>query len=917
MHRIKKDALFVIDASYLMYRSYYAIKPLFTSTGIPTQATYGFFRTLKKIIDDFNPTNLIIAWDSKGKTFRNELYTEYKATRSAPPSDLFVQKEYIQKILTAMNICQLAQVGYEADDVIASIVHQFKNDHQVVLVCPDKDMYQLMDNNLLVFDPFKNKLFDQDEYEKEIGFITKKIPFFYAILGDASDNIPGVKGIGKKGAQDLVSQFDSLDDLYAHLDNITKERTRTLLQEQEANARLSLQLFLLKPFPLDVSGKNFAFNANQWSLATPVFTELEFTGFVRQATQQSLFSSNSSGTEQTEPPHHQSLHQKPWDCIIVQTEDQLADLIALLESAKTCALDTETNGSDVIGCELVGISFAVNDTQAYYIPLLHPPSEQYHQINRSKALIALKPVLEDKRIHKIMHNAKFDELVFKNYGITVQGTTFDTILAANLFRSDDEKINLKDLSAQYLHEPMQKFKDVIGKQYKSFDQVPIEHGASYGAHDSLQTLKLKNILEQKLEQEPTLKKFFSDIEMPFYKILIKMEYAGISLDPVLLKTISTQATEKLATIKEKIEAAIGSSKINGNEINLNSPNQIEVLLFDKIGLTPVKKSPKGKRSTDREVLDELSKIHPIPGLIIQYRELTKLQNTYLEPLPTFINSKTGRVHTSYSQTMVTTGRLSSSNPNLQNIPTTEGFGLAVRSAFIAPPEKVFISADYSQVELRILAHLSQDANLKNVFLHNQDIHTQTAAQLLGISLDQVGSEERKLGKRINFSITYGLTPYGLAQDLGISPKQAKEYIDRYFATYPGIQTWMEKTVEFAKEHGYVETLLGKRRYIPLIHEKNKTLFDAGRRMAINSPVQGTQAELMKKAMIELDNVFENNKTHAQLILQIHDEVLIEADKEALETTQHLIQKTFESVVNWEIPLKVTLRSGKNWGEVTK
>lgn len=929
MHRIKKEAIFVIDASYLMYRSYYAIKPLFTSGGTPTQATYGFFRAFKKIMDDFHPANIIVAWDSKGPTFRNEMYTAYKATRSAPPSDLFVQKEHIQKVLDAMGVCQMAQPGYEADDVIAAIAQKFRSEYQIVLVCPDKDMYQLLGKNLLVFDPFKNRLFDQDDYEQEIGFKTEKIPFYYSLLGDASDNIPGVHGIGKKGALDLVVQFDSLDDLYNNIDKVERERTRKSLLEHKDDAYLSYQLFLLKPFDLEVPKNCMEFNPEQWHQAAALFTQLEFFSFVKKpSAQKSIFESSSSdNNEITVVPEHladtpstiatRQLTAKPWECIIVETEQGLATLIEVLETAGECALDTETNGIDAMSCQLVGISFAVNTEQAYYIPFLHPPIGLHQQLERKQTLAQLKSVLENKRIAKYMHNAKFDELVLRNFGITIEGTTFDTILAANLFRSDDEKINLKDLSAQYLHEPMLRFKDLMGKQYKTFDQIPVQDAAPYGAHDSLQTLKLKHVLEKKLAHEKTLSAFFHDVEMPFYKVLLKMEQTGIMLDAPALTAISKQATKSIHSINEKIAAAVGSDKINGHEINLNSPKQVEVLLFDKLNLNPVKKSPKGKRSTDRDVLDELSKVHPIPGLILQYRELAKLQNTYLDPLPLFVNKKTGRVHTSYSQTMVTTGRLSSANPNLQNIPTTQGLGLAVRGAFIAPEGRQFISADYAQVELRILAYLSQDENLMKVFAGDMDIHTQTASQLLGIPPEKVSHEDRQLGKRINFSITYGLTPYGLAQDLDISPKQAKEYIDKYFATYPGIALWMEKTVEFAQKHGYVETLMGRRRYLPQIHEKNRTLFEAARRMAINSPVQGTQAEIMKIAMTRLDDLFEQKKLDAHLILQIHDEVLIEVNNDAKEAVEAIVRKTFEEVVSWNVPLKVTLRAGNNWGDVTK
>ncbi len=657
MHRIKKEAIFVLDASYLMYRSYYAIKPLFTSGGTPTQATYGFFRAFKKIMDDFHPANIIVAWDSKGPTFRNEMYTEYKATRSAPPSDLFVQKEHIQKVLDAMGVCQMAQSGFEADDVIAAIAEKFRADYQIVLVCPDKDMYQLMGKNLLVFDPFKNRLFDQAEYEQELGFPTEKLPFYYSLLGDASDNIPGVHGIGKKGALDLVVQFDSLDDLYKNIDKVEKERTRKSLLQHKDDAYLSYQLFLLKPFDLKVPKNCMEFSPEQWHQAATLFTQLEFFSFVKKPTaQKSIFESDSLDNNEVtvasedlvdisaNPIATRQLTSKPWECFIVETEQGVATLIEEIKKAGECALDTETNGIDAMSCQLVGISFAVNTIQAYYIPFLHPPIGLHQQLDRKQTLAQLKPVLEDTRIAKYMHNAKFDELVLRNFGITIEGTTFDTILAANLFRSDDEKINLKDLSAQYLHEPMLRFKDLMGKQYKTFDQIPVQDAAPYGAHDSLQTLKLKHVLEKKLAGEKTLSAFFQDVEMPFYKVLLQMEQTGIMLDSSVLADISKQATKSIHTINEKIAAAIGSDKINGHEINLNSPKQIEALLFDKLNLNPVKKSPKGKRSTDRDVLDELSKVHPIPGLILQYRELAKLQNTYLEPLPLFVNQKTGHRH---------------------------------------------------------------------------------------------------------------------------------------------------------------------------------------------------------------------------------------------------------------------------------
>jgi DNA polymerase-1 len=461
---------------------------------------------------------------------------------------------------------------------------------------------------------------------------------------------------------------------------------------------------------------------------------------------------------------------------------------------------------------------------------------------------------------------------------------------------------------------MVKFKDVLGKKFKSFDQVSVADAAEYGAHDALQTLKLYKVLQPKLHAEKKLEAFFYDVEMPFYKTLLKMEYTGIGIDITKIKEIAKKVDKELPAIVAKITAASGNEQ---EPINLNSPRQIETLLFDTLGLPVGKKSAKGKRSTDQEVLEQLSSIHPIPALIVKHRELSKLKNTYLDPLPTFVSPLTGRIHTSYSQTMVATGRLSSSNPNLQNIPTSAGYGLAIREAFEASPGKIFLSADYAQVELRILANFSGDKNLTDAFLNGIDVHTQTAAQIFDIPLDTVTHEQRQLGKRINFSIIYGLTPYGLSQDLKISATTAKAYIEKYFQTYPKVATWMETIVEKAKECGYVETALGRRRYLPQIRERNKNLFEAARRMAINTPVQGTQAEIMKLAMMQIDTAFEDKGLDAKLILQIHDELLIEVRKDDLQDIQRLVQSKMEHIVDWNVPLKVTMRAGNNWGEVTK
>lgn len=920
MHRIKKDALFIIDGSYLLYRSFYAIRPLYTSAGIPTQAVFGFCRAIKKIIDNFNPSSLIVAWDSRGKTFRNDLYAEYKATRQKPPSELFVQKEYIFKFLDTIGVAQIAQENYEADDIIAALAQQYQ-DQQIVLVCPDKDMYQLLSENFIIFDPFKDRLIDTETFRAEQGFGPEKVPFYYALLGDSSDNIPGVAGIGKKGALELVTEFASLEDLYTHPERISKDRIRALLLDQKENAFLSLKLFTLNPPIIETTANALVFDKSRWTQAAPLFKELEFSSMLRDIEKQSQLPVVNHPPQN--PERTLSLFdvpsavpaQRTWNLVIVQNEQDLAALVSTLKKSDSYAFDTETTGVLPQIDKLVGMSFAVDDKTAYYIPLAH--HNLSHQVDFDKALDALRPVLEDPKIEAIMHCAKFDQLVLWNNGIAIHPLRFDTLLAANLVRNDWQKINLKDLSFFYLQEPMRKFKDVLGK-YKNFSEVPIEIGAEYGAHDALQTFKIKPLIEKQLEQAPVLKKLFEEIEMPFYWVLVRMEQIGITLDAQQLAATGVKISSELEKLEQKIlntiEATKGSTPKN---LNLNSPKQIETLLFDDLELPVIKKSEKGQRSTSQEVLLELSKLHPLPGLIVNYRELAKLKNTYIDPLPGYINPKTNRIHTNYSQTMVATGRLSSSDPNLQNIPASSSFGMEIRSAFIADKNKILLSADYSQIELRVLAHLSQDPTLIDIFVHDEDIHTQTASQLFDVPLDAVNTEQRQLGKRINFSIIYGMSAFTLARDLGIKQSEAKIYIEKYFARYHKVAEWMDITVKNAIVTGYVETLYGRRRHVPELREKNKTIFEAGKRVAINSPVQGTQADIMKIAMINIDKHFVEQNLEARMILQIHDEIVIELPPHEKDAVESIIRKDMESVVEWQTPLKVTIRTGKNWTEITK
>lgn len=908
---LPQNALFLVDGSYLLYRSYFGLPTLHNPQGKTIHAVYSFCRTLNKLLKEYRPEHIAIVWDSPGgSTSRKAIYPTYKATRQAPPSDLLDQKKEIIRFVDTIGIRNVMQSGYEADDLIGTIVTQ-NSTQPIVIITADKDLCQLLSPHVVLFDPFKNKIIDETIFAQEYGFPSSKVSFYHALLGDSSDNIPGVKGVGEKSALELVTQFSSLDDLYLNLNTVPKERIKKLLAEQEAQARLSLQLFTLDQVTTSLPYALFSFDPDHEINALPFFKEHDFTSLIKE-TEARFKATGSQVTTESE------IKQRSWNMHLVDTEEQLSALCTALEKSSFIGVDTETTGVLPLVDDLVGLSFAYNDTDAYYIPVAHQNAELAPQLPKELVLNALRPILTNPAIHKTLHNSKFDDLVLFKEDITMQGVSFDTLIAASLLRTDDRPINLKTLSQSYLNEPMIKFKDILGKKYTNFSEVPIKDGADYGAHDALQALKLANLFKPKLAAEPTLEKLFNELEMPLYRVLLAIEKYGILFDQACMQKTEQQVNEALHHLEEKIYAAIDALEDAPPErINLASPKQIEDLLFVRLKLPAGRKNKSGSRSTDQEVLEELSTIHPIPALIIKHRELSKLLSTYIQPLPKDVHPITGRIHTTFSQTNVITGRLSSSNPNLQNIPASGEFGLQIREAFIPTPGSLFLSADYSQIELRVLAHLSNDETLHKIFLTNQDIHVQTAAQLFAIPVEQVTNEQRQVGKRINFSIMYGMTPYSLAKEFNITPSEAKQYIDRYFAQYPQVEAWMDNTVEQAKESGYVASLWGRRRYLPELHEKNKTRYEAAVRAAINTPVQGTQADIIKIAMITLHNRFIEQKLGTKLVLQIHDELLFEVPEHEILIVQSLVQKTMEQIVDWSIPLKVTLRLGKNWKEVSK
>ena len=898
----KNKTIFLIDGSSFLYRAYYGMRPLHTATGDPVHAVYGFCRMIKKLSEKFNPSFMALVWDSKGKTERHEIFEDYKATRQSPPSDLFTQKEKILEFADLIDLHQVAQVGVEADDLLYSMAKDFeKNGYQVVLVTSDKDLFQLLEKNIFVFDAFKDQLVTREMHEEKIEFDVGRMPLYFSLLGDSSDNIPGVRGIGKKGATEIAQQFENLDDLYKNIDQVVKPRTKNALLENKEKAYLSLELFSLRYHKLDLSVKKLEFDIKNWGRARKLFAELEFKSFLKElgGQQATIFGAQ---------PQQFFADAKGYKFLPITTEKELVVLCEELKK-NLFAIDTETTGLDPLQADLVGISVCYKKGLAYYIPISH--KNILEQLDKNVVMKHLQPILESTNFKKVLHNTKFDQLVFWHAGINLNGVAFDTMLAANLTTEDWQRVGLKQLSERYFGDVMLSHADVVKtKKYKDFSDVGLAEAVKYAAADAHQTFLLYDLFKNKIEEQGQGDLFYN-IEMPLSQVLLAMEKKGVYLNTDKLKVLGTEVDGKIAALEKEIKSLTGI----GPDFNLNSPRQIEDLLFNQLNLPPQKKSTKRTGySTDQEVLDILSDMHPVPKLILKYRELYKLKTTYIDALPEYVNKDDGRVHTTFSQIRTATGRLASSEPNLQNVPVV-GIGGGVRAAFEPQGDNLFLSADYSQIELRVLAHLSQDKTLLAAFQNGEDIHTRTASRLFETEPSSVNHDMRQIGKRINFSILYGLTPYGLSKDLKIPMSDAKKYIERFFEQYPGVQSWMDDVIVQTKELGYVTTVWGRRRYVPGIYEKNKNLYDAAKRIAINTVAQGTAAELVKKGMLNLQ--LELQEYEASVLLQIHDELLISVDKKDTEVVQQKTKEALEQVVDWNVPLAVTIRLGNNWQDVTK
>lgn len=899
--------LYLVDGSAYFFRAYFALPPMSNSKGQPTNAIFGFSSMLNKLIKEKKPEYFAIIFDTKEKTFRDELYKDYKANRKEMPDDLSQQIPFIRKVVDALNILSIEKSGYEADDLIAAIVHQFKSakkekDLKIIIVSSDKDLMQLVTKDVVLYDPAHikgPKTYDESGVLEKFGVNPVQVRDLLALMGDSSDNVPGVPGVGPKTATDLIKKYGSLENVLAHIDEITKPALKNNLIQHRSDAELSLKLVTLE---IDVgeqySMDQFNYNGPDNDKVVDLFRELEFSRLLKDLDiKRSVEKANDSDVGRK--GYTSIVDLKTW-----------GEWVEKINQIKSVAVDTETNSLDAINAKLVGVSLALKidgKYEAAYMPLRHDKAVVPTQLDISTIKKELKEILETEKIKKVAQNIKYDYLVFKGEGITVKGVEDDTMLISYCLNPSAQH-NLDAMTLKYLNHQNISFQEVVGKgaSQVTFDKIPLEKATPYAAEDAEVTLRISEILKEEISKDKDLENLYKEIELPLASLLAEMELRGVKINRPYLKKLDVEFTKECGEIEKEIY------KLAKEEFNINSSQQLQTILFEKLALPPVKRTKSGY-STDSEVLETLAPIHPLPNLIVQYRERTKLKSTYVDALLALSDSK-DRVHTSYNQTVAATGRLSSSNPNIQNIPIRSELGKKIRSAFITEPGWVLIGADYNQVELRILAHIADDKELIKAFKNKHDIHTATAGEIFGVTYDKVTEEQRRQAKTMNFGIIYGISPFGLSKQLSISQEKAKAYIDKYFEKYSAVKRFMDETILKAKENGYVTTLFGRRRYLPDLNSKNHAVRSFAERMAINSPIQGTAADIIKVAMLKVADRITSEKLDAHLILQVHDELVIEAPTNETESVTNILKEEMGSVLKIEVPLEVSINVGKNWGE---
>jgi DNA polymerase-1 len=886
-----RPKLFLIDGSSYIYRAFYAIAHLSNSKGLPTNATYGFTQMLLKVLKEHRPNHLAVILDSKAPTFRSEAYKAYKANRPAMPKGLSAQIPYIKKIIEGYRISTLEMDGYEADDLIGTIAKRVESEADVIIITGDKDILQLVNDRIQVYDPMKEKKLGVEEVIQRFGVRPEQVIDVMGLAGDATDNIPGVPGIGEKTAIQLINTYGSVENLLAHVEEIPQKKLKENLKTHADLARLSRQLATIHTdVPINKRFGDFSLSSPDLKSLKEIFRELEFNKLLKELLEKN--SASSAGR----------------DYRLITDRNELLNLIEDLKKATFFSFDLKTTSPYPMWADLVGISLSHVTNQAFYIPVGHG-HEAGRQLPLTWVLEQLKPVLEDGKVKKVGQNIKYEWIVLKRYGIHLQGIEGDTMIASYLLNPTKHTHDLTEIAQEYLDRSVTNYREVVGSGMKevTFDQIEFEKARDYSCEGAEVTLQLSRVLFPKLKEDG-FKELFDAVEMPLVIVLAKMEMNGVKIDPDLLREYSKEIESQL---QQKMERIYG---LAGEVFNINSSQQLGKILFEKLKL-PVGKKTKTGYSTDGEVLTKLSLHHDLPLEILAYRNMSKLKSTYIDALPRLIHPETGRVHTSYNQTVTATGRLSSSDPNLQNIPVRAEEGNRIRQAFVPEKGWLILSADYSQIELRILAHVSRDETLIKAFLNGEDIHARTASEIFEIPMEQVTPLKRREAKVINFGIVYGMSAYGLSQQLGTDPKIAQTYIDEYFEKYTGVRTYIERSLEEARQKGYVMTLLRRRRYLPDIHSPTFAIRQATERMAINSPLQGTAADIIKLAMIRVQDRIEELGLSTRMIMQVHDELVFEVPEEELEKAISMIRDRMESVMDLSVPLKVSIDSGKNWGEV--
>ena len=912
---IPSPDLILIDGSSYLYRAFHALPPLSNSRGEPTGAIHGVLNMLQRLRREYPTQQVAVVFDAPGRTFRDDLFAQYKAQRPAMPDDLRSQIAPLLEAVQALGFPLLRVSGVEADDVIGTLARRAAQAGQQVLISTgDKDMAQLVDEHVTLINTMNNTQMDRAGVKAKFDVYPEQIIDYLALVGDSSDNIPGIAQVGPKTAAKWLGQHGTLEQLLAHCDELTGKAAENLRAGREALA-LSRDLATIRTeLSLDLGAQALMMQPPNLAVLRELYGRLELRGLLRQLEAESGTTPAAEAVAETAPapvaraadlPPIPERHYET-----VSSSEALERWLAALWSAPLFAFDTETTSLDYMQAQIVGVSFCIEPGSAAYVPLAHDYAGAPEQLNRERVLEALRPLLEDASRAKLGQHLKYDMHVLQNHGISLQGARFDTMLESYVLDSTATRHDMDSMASKYLGINTIHFEDVAGKGTKqlTFNQVPIEKAAEYSAEDADVTMQLHRALWPKLEAVPALARIYTEIEQPLVPVLLRMEHTGVLIDRAMLELQSKELAKRMAELQEEAHAAAGGV------FNVESPKQLQQILYEKLQLPVKRKTPTGQPSTAEDVLEELAVDYPLPRLILEYRGLAKLRSTYTERLPEQIDPHTGRVHTSYHQAVAATGRLSSTDPNLQNIPIRSPEGRRIRQAFIAPPGCVLLAADYSQIELRIMAHLSGDEGLLKAFAADRDIHQSTAAEVFGLAPEQVSSEQRRAAKAINFGLIYGMSAFGLARQLGIDRPAAAQYVERYFARYPGVKRYMDATRELARRTGYVETVLGRRLYLPEINSRNRQLQQYAERSAINAPMQGTAADIIKRAMLAVDDWCSSQQGAARLIMQVHDELILEVRIEALEKTRERVCALMSGAAELAVPLKVDSGSGANWDQ---